>query len=135
MRQQAVVILEVLGGAPFLKRGYRLHALFHNVQDLKVGDPVKMAGVQIGRVRIDGEDDRGLRPEGDARSRSQRAVMQAQARSIPACRPSEATASVRAITTNASSERASTAALIRSTISPEGTIALFGRCPHRLAWT
>lgn len=46
----AVVILEVLGGAPFLKRGYRLHALFQNAQDLKVGDPIKMAGVQIGQV-------------------------------------------------------------------------------------
>lgn len=46
----AVVILEVLGGAHFLKRGYRVHALFNNVQDLKVGDPVKMAGVQIGQV-------------------------------------------------------------------------------------
>jgi phospholipid/cholesterol/gamma-HCH transport system substrate-binding protein len=46
----AVVILEVLGGAHFLKRGYRVYALFNNVQDLKVGDPVKMAGVQIGQV-------------------------------------------------------------------------------------
>ena len=46
----AVVILEVLGGAHFLKPGYRLHALFKNVQELKVGDPVKRAGVQIGQV-------------------------------------------------------------------------------------
>ncbi|MBI3853761.1 MAG: MCE family protein [Verrucomicrobia bacterium] len=46
----AVVILEVLGGAHFLKPGYRLYALFNNVQELKVGDPVKMAGVQVGQV-------------------------------------------------------------------------------------
>ena len=46
----AVVILEVIGGARFLKQGYRVHALFHNVQELKEGDPVRMAGVQIGQV-------------------------------------------------------------------------------------
>ncbi len=39
-----------LGGFAFFKRGYHLHALFKNVQELKVGDPVKMAGVRIGRV-------------------------------------------------------------------------------------
>jgi phospholipid/cholesterol/gamma-HCH transport system substrate-binding protein len=46
----AVVILEVIGGARFFKPGYRVHALFKNVQELKAGDPVKMAGVQIGQV-------------------------------------------------------------------------------------
>ena len=46
----AVVILEVIGGARFLKPGYRLYALFNNVQELKTGNPVKMAGVQIGQV-------------------------------------------------------------------------------------
>ena len=30
--------------------GYHVNALFNNVQDLKVGDRVKMAGVEIGRV-------------------------------------------------------------------------------------
>jgi phospholipid/cholesterol/gamma-HCH transport system substrate-binding protein len=45
-----LVILEFAGGYDFLKRGYRLHALFKNVQELKVGDPVKIAGVQVGRV-------------------------------------------------------------------------------------
>lgn len=43
------IILEMLGGSPF-KRGYRLHTLFNNISDLKVGDPVKLAGVQVGRV-------------------------------------------------------------------------------------
>jgi phospholipid/cholesterol/gamma-HCH transport system substrate-binding protein len=39
-----------LGGFAFLKRGYHLHALFKNVQELQPGDSVKMAGVQVGRV-------------------------------------------------------------------------------------
>jgi phospholipid/cholesterol/gamma-HCH transport system substrate-binding protein len=46
----AFIILEMLGGAKFLKRGTHVHGLFHNVQELKVGDPVKLAGVQIGQV-------------------------------------------------------------------------------------
>jgi phospholipid/cholesterol/gamma-HCH transport system substrate-binding protein len=46
----AVVILEFLGSFNFLHRGCHLHALFKNVQDLKVGDTVKMAGVHVGRV-------------------------------------------------------------------------------------
>jgi phospholipid/cholesterol/gamma-HCH transport system substrate-binding protein len=45
-----LLILESLGGFGFLKRGYHLNALFKNVQELKVGDFVKMAGVQVGRV-------------------------------------------------------------------------------------
>jgi phospholipid/cholesterol/gamma-HCH transport system substrate-binding protein len=46
----ALIILEYLGSFGFLQRGYHLHALFKNVQDLKLGDAVKMAGVHIGRV-------------------------------------------------------------------------------------
>jgi len=46
----AFLILEMVGGLEHFKRGLRLHALFSNVQELKVGDPVKLAGVQIGRV-------------------------------------------------------------------------------------
>jgi phospholipid/cholesterol/gamma-HCH transport system substrate-binding protein len=46
----ALVILEFLGTFAFFERGYHLHALFKNVQELKVGDSVKMGGVQIGRV-------------------------------------------------------------------------------------
>jgi phospholipid/cholesterol/gamma-HCH transport system substrate-binding protein len=46
----ALFILEYLGSFGFLQRGYHLHALFKNVQDLKVGDTVKMAGVHVGRV-------------------------------------------------------------------------------------
>lgn len=45
-----VVIIEMLGGPEHFMRGYRLYALFNNVQELKVGDRVKMAGVEVGRV-------------------------------------------------------------------------------------
>ncbi len=46
----AFIILEMLGGTAFFRGGYKLNALFNNIQELKVGDPVKMAGVEIGRV-------------------------------------------------------------------------------------
>jgi phospholipid/cholesterol/gamma-HCH transport system substrate-binding protein len=46
----AWVIVETLGSADVFSRGYRVSALFDTVQDLKVGDRVKMAGVEIGRV-------------------------------------------------------------------------------------
>jgi len=45
-----VVMFEVIGGLDYFKKGYRLQARFNSVQDLKVGDPVKMAGVQIGQI-------------------------------------------------------------------------------------
>ncbi len=45
-----VVILEIVGGPDRFQRGYRLYALFNTVQDLKEGDRVKMAGVEVGRV-------------------------------------------------------------------------------------
>ncbi|MGN6642977.1 MAG: MlaD family protein [Verrucomicrobiota bacterium] len=46
----AVFILEMIGGVEKFTRGYHLHAMFNNVQELKVGDRVKMAGVEVGRV-------------------------------------------------------------------------------------
>ena len=46
----AVIIVETIGGFEGFKRGHRLHARFNNVQDLKVGDRVKMAGVEVGSV-------------------------------------------------------------------------------------
>ena len=45
-----IFIIEMLGGTDFFHRGYRVNALFDTVQELKVGDSVKMAGVEIGRV-------------------------------------------------------------------------------------
>ena len=46
----AVVIVETLNGWHPLHHGYSVSALFNTVQDLKTGDDVKMAGVNIGRV-------------------------------------------------------------------------------------
>jgi len=48
------VLLEMAGGADFFKKGKQVKALFNNVQDLKPGDPVKMAGVAIGKVETIG---------------------------------------------------------------------------------
>jgi phospholipid/cholesterol/gamma-HCH transport system substrate-binding protein len=46
----AVVIIEKLGSADFFSHSYHVSTQFETVQDLKVGDRVKMAGVEIGRV-------------------------------------------------------------------------------------
>lgn len=46
----AWAIVETLGSTDFFHRGYHISAQFTTVQDLKPGDRVKMAGVEIGRV-------------------------------------------------------------------------------------
>jgi phospholipid/cholesterol/gamma-HCH transport system substrate-binding protein len=46
----AVLIIETVGGVERFSRGYHVSADFNNVQDLKVGDRVKIAGVEVGRV-------------------------------------------------------------------------------------
>jgi len=46
----AVLILEIVGGIERFQRGYHLYADFNNIQDLKEGNQVKMAGVEVGRV-------------------------------------------------------------------------------------
>jgi phospholipid/cholesterol/gamma-HCH transport system substrate-binding protein len=46
----AVLILETVGGVERFRRGYHVNALFDNIQELKLGDRVKMAGVEVGRV-------------------------------------------------------------------------------------
>lgn len=46
----AWIIVETLGSTDFFHRGVHVTALFSTVQDLKPGDRVKMAGVEIGRV-------------------------------------------------------------------------------------
>ncbi len=43
-------ILEVLGAGNFFKTGLHVNARFDSIQDLKLGDSVKMAGVPIGKV-------------------------------------------------------------------------------------
>jgi phospholipid/cholesterol/gamma-HCH transport system substrate-binding protein len=47
----AAIIVEMVGGIDEFRSGKHLKALFDNVQDLKVGDRVKMAGVEVGRVQ------------------------------------------------------------------------------------
>jgi phospholipid/cholesterol/gamma-HCH transport system substrate-binding protein len=44
------IILEMVGGLDFLRGGLRLNARFKNIQELKKGDPVKLAGKPVGRV-------------------------------------------------------------------------------------
>lgn len=46
----AVLIIEILGGIEQFGSNRRVHALFNTVQELKIGDRVKMAGVEVGRV-------------------------------------------------------------------------------------
>lgn len=46
----AVLILEMVGGANFFERRHKVSASFKTAQELKKGDLVKMAGVEIGRV-------------------------------------------------------------------------------------
>jgi phospholipid/cholesterol/gamma-HCH transport system substrate-binding protein len=46
----AVIILEMVGAAEYLRPGYQVSGNFKNAQELKRGDPVKIAGVEIGRV-------------------------------------------------------------------------------------
>jgi phospholipid/cholesterol/gamma-HCH transport system substrate-binding protein len=45
-----VIIFEMIGGLDFFKGSFKVRARFNTVLELKAGDPVKMAGVQIGRV-------------------------------------------------------------------------------------
>src|SRR5688500_5921185 len=46
----AVIVLEMVGAADFFKKGYQVFGTFKNAQELKKGDLVKLAGVEIGRV-------------------------------------------------------------------------------------
>ncbi|MCD6049972.1 MAG: Mammalian cell entry related domain protein [Verrucomicrobia bacterium] len=55
----AFILFEMVGGSNLFKRNYELNGRFANVQELKVGDPVKMAGVEVGRVdKIGFENDK-----------------------------------------------------------------------------
>ena len=57
----AFVILEVIGAGNIFKAGYPLRGEFANIQELKVGDPVKMAGVPVGHVEKIGLDETNSR--------------------------------------------------------------------------
>lgn len=45
-----VVILELAGTRDLFNKGYPIRAQFDNIQELKEGDPVKMAGVEVGHI-------------------------------------------------------------------------------------
>ena len=44
------LIINTVGGLDKFRRGLHVHALFNTAQELKIGDRVKMAGVEVGRV-------------------------------------------------------------------------------------
>ena len=46
----SMFIVDMVGGFDFFRGGRHVTAYFDNVLDLKVGDPVKIAGVNVGRV-------------------------------------------------------------------------------------
>lgn len=55
----AAIILEMIGGLDLIRGGLQVKGRFLSVLELKAGDPVKMAGKQIGRVdTIDFADNR-----------------------------------------------------------------------------
>ena len=47
----AFMLFELIGSGAVFARGREVRAQFSSVRDLKNGDPVKLAGVTIGRVR------------------------------------------------------------------------------------
>ncbi|MDA7915986.1 MlaD family protein [Verrucomicrobia bacterium] len=56
------ILFELIGGGGgAIKGGNSIHALFGNVKELKVGDQVKMAGVEIGTVTGIGFEDSKVR--------------------------------------------------------------------------
>jgi phospholipid/cholesterol/gamma-HCH transport system substrate-binding protein len=46
-----LVVFDLVKGGTALRKGYDLKARFNTVHELKVGDPVKQAGVEIGMVK------------------------------------------------------------------------------------
>jgi phospholipid/cholesterol/gamma-HCH transport system substrate-binding protein len=45
-----IIIMELIGSFDYFKRGVRVTAAFDSVKELKEGDPVRLAGYNIGRV-------------------------------------------------------------------------------------
>jgi phospholipid/cholesterol/gamma-HCH transport system substrate-binding protein len=57
----AVLIIETIGGVERFRGGTNYKAFFNTAKELKVGDRVKMAGVEVGRVediRLDGTNNK-----------------------------------------------------------------------------
>lgn len=70
----AVLIMELAGGFDIFTKGLPVRARFENIQDLKVGDDVKMAGVPIGRVEkisiVDNKVEISMKLKADAQVRT-----------------------------------------------------------------
>ncbi len=75
-----LVLLELAGGFNFFSKGVNVRARFSSVNELQVGAPVKLAGVQVGEVRgVSIEDNRvavtlRLRPDAAVRTDSRAAI-------------------------------------------------------------
>lgn len=53
------ILLEMVGGTGFFRKGYTVHALFGDARELQPGDQVKLAGVEVGNVEsIDFAEDK-----------------------------------------------------------------------------
>jgi len=46
-----LVLLEMAGGLDFFRKGVEIRARFNSINELQIGAPVKLAGVQVGEVR------------------------------------------------------------------------------------
>jgi phospholipid/cholesterol/gamma-HCH transport system substrate-binding protein len=57
----AIILVEMIGGFNFFRPGMRVHAHFDRVLELREGDPVKLAGVDVGRVESLGFADNQVR--------------------------------------------------------------------------
>ncbi|MDG1890614.1 MAG: MlaD family protein [Verrucomicrobiota bacterium] len=70
----AFVLMEVAGSVNFFTETVRIKARFHNIKDLKKGDPVKVAGVKVGRVNSMGFDLDKVLVEMDIESQQKAAI-------------------------------------------------------------
>lgn len=46
-----VVVFELLGGVSIFEKRYQLNTAFNSIGELKIGNPVKLAGFEVGRVK------------------------------------------------------------------------------------
>ena len=80
-----LLIMEMLSGGAGFTRGYVLRTYFQNAREIKVGSPIKMGGVQIGKVSdiiLAGPGERGqvqinlkIRPDVKVRTDAEASIM------------------------------------------------------------